>query len=183
MLLLCPFLRTLIAMVVMPKFFQHFVVVLQSVKQLFGLEKGMPMIAFLVIAELLKWVHHVQLYLFTDDLNFFPQFVEDVDDVLTEKNDVFLFFFIKFKSPEEGTAGICEFTRKTRKQADYAGCKFLDLVGAFFVGLEFVFEDGMKESPLPDQHFSHFIYSIQLLYEICQKAKDLQYDPLYPSIG
>lgn len=59
-------------MVVMPKFFQHFVVVLQSVKQLFRLEKGMPMVAFLVIAELLKWVHHVQLYLFTDDLNFFP---------------------------------------------------------------------------------------------------------------
>lgn len=109
----------------------------------------------LVIDEEIQRLNDIDLYLLVYSRYLLGQFVEDIDDILTKKNNALILSLINFQLLEKLTASIRDIGCKTTEELDYGDCEVADLRGALFIAFCLFGEDFVEERTLLYQQFSH----------------------------
>jgi hypothetical protein len=109
----------------------------------------------LVGHELIQRVHHIQLYLFVYYRYLLRQLIEDIDDILTHKDDVLILILIDFQLAEKTATSIADVTTKTAKKMYDTFCKFFYLISSLLVTSKLFSQNGMKHSSFLDEQLPH----------------------------
>lgn len=147
--------RVFIQHEVFVELFQQLVVALDLVEHLLRGPYGFCMAFVLVIDEEIQWLNNIDLYLLINRRNLLRELIEDIDDILTKKNNALIFSLIDFQLLEKLTASIGDVRCKSTEELDYGDCEVADLRGTLLIAFRLFGEDRVEQRTLLDQQFSH----------------------------